>query len=177
MLPERIQKLNSLGFVWGIKNRVTWQDRYNELLHYRSQHGNCNVPQQYKTNHSLGIWVDKQRQKHKKGDMSEEHQNLLNAIDFEWVRGKTPNRDYFKQKHDKNMKRDKKTIINENEKQDIDVNDNDSNEQSEEEEEEGSDQNANEYNEHSQQDTNNIHMSTVPAYFVNGYATYQRYWS
>jgi hypothetical protein len=106
--------------------------------------------------------VDKQRQKHKKGDMSEEHQNLLNAIDFEWVRGKTPNRDYFKHKH---------------EKQDIDVNDIDSNEQSEEEEEEGSNQNANEYNEHSQQDTNNIHMSTVPAYFVNGYATYQRYWS
>lgn len=33
-----------------------WYQRYNELVDYRSEHGDCNVPQKYEPNTALGIW-------------------------------------------------------------------------------------------------------------------------
>ena len=33
-----------------------WYKRYNELVEYKRQHGDCNVPQKYKANPVLGIW-------------------------------------------------------------------------------------------------------------------------
>ena len=93
---ERISKLNELGFVWVIRKNVGWNERYRELIEYREEHGDVNVPQHYKLNKSLGPWVDKQRQKYRKGVMPKDQEEKLNAVGFEWVRGKTPNRDYSK---------------------------------------------------------------------------------
>ena len=38
------------------------------MLHveYKAKHGNCNVPQKYPDNLSLGKWVDNQKTQHKK---------------------------------------------------------------------------------------------------------------
>ena len=33
-----------------------WYQRYNELVDYREEHGDCNVPQKYEANSALGIW-------------------------------------------------------------------------------------------------------------------------
>ena len=96
--PERVAKLNEIGFVWGIRDKCGWMPRYRDLIEYRNEFGHCNVPQQYKGNKALGPWVDKQRQKFKKGLMCEKHRDLLNNIGFEWVRAKTPNRDYSQRK-------------------------------------------------------------------------------
>lgn len=38
-----------------------WNDKYNELINYKSIHGHCNIPQNDKDNPSLGRWVRAQR--------------------------------------------------------------------------------------------------------------------
>jgi len=61
-----------------------------ELLAYRQQHGNCNVPQSYKENTALGNWVDSQRKdykKYKRGSksyMTEERIAKLEKVGFAW---------------------------------------------------------------------------------------------
>lgn len=42
-------------------HKVTWQLHYNELKDYKAQHGNVLIPQSYKANPKLGLWVMQQR--------------------------------------------------------------------------------------------------------------------
>ena len=55
-----------------------------QLLVYRQQHGNCNVPLRYKENtNSLGLWVDEQRQeyyRHQNG-----YKNLFDSMTKERI--------------------------------------------------------------------------------------------
>jgi hypothetical protein len=37
----------------------SWEKRFSELLEFRTKFGHCEVPQNYKDNTSLGIWVNK----------------------------------------------------------------------------------------------------------------------
>jgi hypothetical protein len=77
---ERIAKLNKLGFTWEV-----WMKRYNELVEYRREFGNCNVPVKYQSQTLLGEWVRRQRQHFKNKSISEERINKLNAIGFAWT--------------------------------------------------------------------------------------------
>lgn len=43
------------------KSEITWNQRLNELLDFKAQHGHCNVPQKYEKNSSLGAWVARNR--------------------------------------------------------------------------------------------------------------------
>jgi len=61
---ERVDLLNSIGFDWNPWN-TKWRMRVNELLEYKSQHGNCSVPVQYPKNPKLGRWVSTQRKYYK----------------------------------------------------------------------------------------------------------------
>lgn len=36
--------------------RKVWNERFEELLEYKKQHGDCNVPGRYKANPTLGRW-------------------------------------------------------------------------------------------------------------------------
>jgi len=41
---DRLQALEEVGFVWARrKGQPSWDNRYDELLVYRQQHGNCEV--------------------------------------------------------------------------------------------------------------------------------------
>lgn len=169
--PDRVAKLNEIGFVWGIRDNCGWMHRYRELIEYRDQNGHCNVPQQYKLNKALGPWVDKQRQKFKKGLMSEKHQDLLNNIGFEWVRAKTPNRDYSKPKRQTDQE------------QNIEG-DHDEDEQSDDEEEEGGGEGEDAYHDPNElyhhdairHSYPNVHLP--PFYHdTSGNQMYNRYWS
>lgn len=44
-----------------------WQQRFQELILFKSIHGHCRVPREYESNKSLGLWVAKQRTEYKKG--------------------------------------------------------------------------------------------------------------
>jgi Helicase associated domain len=57
---SRIEKLEQIGFQWRVaKPAVGWENRYEQLVQYRNQHGDCNVPQSYPPDKPFGRWVMK----------------------------------------------------------------------------------------------------------------------
>jgi len=100
MTDERITKLEEIGFVWdasclhgGQPNNDTWNQRHKEMIEYKHKHRDCNVPQGYKANKQLGMWVSKQRQQYrflqegKQSAMTEERIAKLEEIGFKWKVG------------------------------------------------------------------------------------------
>mgnify|MGYP001383422287 CR=1 FL=1 len=67
LTPERISLLEEAGAIksWLLKRRLssrTWEENLTRLIAYRDAHdGNCNVPQSYKKDPQLGIWVMTQK--------------------------------------------------------------------------------------------------------------------
>jgi hypothetical protein len=65
LTQERIDLLNSLGFVWTIRSRdslgESWNQRLHELHQFKHLYGHCLVPSRYDANPELGIWVGTQR--------------------------------------------------------------------------------------------------------------------
>ena len=60
LTDERIARLESLGFVWSVRD--DWKTHFDELIKYKKKFGNCDVPARYEKNKRLGIWVTRQRQ-------------------------------------------------------------------------------------------------------------------
>jgi hypothetical protein len=87
---DRIAKLNEIGFAWDAWSRVSkyytdaWFTRYNELMEYKRETGNCDVPKGYKPNLQMGKWVHKQRERFKDKLLSEDRIAKLNEIGFVW---------------------------------------------------------------------------------------------
>ena len=79
---ERIAQLDAIGFEWEISS--SWAERLQQLEEYKAIHGNCRVPQRYKENPSLGIWVNTQRHRFKSGKLPDEQIAQLEAIGFQW---------------------------------------------------------------------------------------------
>mgnify|MGYP001592065932 CR=1 FL=1 len=69
--------------MWDIRD-TAWEERYSELVQFKSKTGHCIVPQQWSENPGLGHWVLIQRQFRKKGVLSEERIRRLNDIWFVW---------------------------------------------------------------------------------------------
>lgn len=89
---DRVEKLESIGFQWRVaKPAVGWENRYEQLVQYRMQHGDCNVPQSYPPDKPFGRWVMKQRCQHslklrgEKSQLTDEREKKLNDIGFSWV--------------------------------------------------------------------------------------------
>jgi len=68
-----------------------WISKYNELLQYRRDHGDCRVPLRYSENPALGRWVSTQRRDYKawekdknSSSLTEAKVKLLNSIGFIW---------------------------------------------------------------------------------------------
>jgi hypothetical protein len=90
--PEKMAAIEKLRLPFlGGKANSTFSERYEELLQYRLQHNNCDVPQQYKENPSLGLWVKSQRAQYhkmargKKSNMTPVRVARLEEIGFNWV--------------------------------------------------------------------------------------------
>jgi predicted helicase len=79
---ERRQRLEELGFVWDARDS-DWHEGFRYLTMYRERAGHCRVPALHKEDgYRLGRWVDKQRQR--RGGLSEERKRRLNEIGFVW---------------------------------------------------------------------------------------------
>ena len=90
--PERIVALEKVGFEWNPNEKYNdlWQQRFEELLEFKQINGHCNVPQVYKPNKALGLWVHTQRTRYKKmkeGKLSPqngERFQCLEKVGFQW---------------------------------------------------------------------------------------------
>jgi hypothetical protein len=70
MTAARIAKLEALGFAWrlsrGGSHGSVWEAWLAKLIAYKAEHGDCNVPQGWAEDPSLGTWVSNQRANKKK---------------------------------------------------------------------------------------------------------------
>lgn len=78
---DRLQRLVGIGFNWDPRESK-WDEMFNELLSYKAQHGDANVPDDWPT--SLGTWVGKQRSSKRSGKLSEDRLQRLVDIGFLW---------------------------------------------------------------------------------------------
>ena len=83
---ERSQKLEELGFQWGIagKNSDQWELKFRELKEFKEAHGHCDAPRNYPG--GLGIWVNNQRRRNKDGSQrpNAEQAQKLEELGFRW---------------------------------------------------------------------------------------------
>lgn len=79
----RIAKLNSLGFVWSLKD-YQWETAFELLEQFKFENGHCKVPQKLVLDgFKLGQWVSGQRKNYKKGNLSPDKLQKLNQIGFD----------------------------------------------------------------------------------------------
>jgi len=101
MDPERICKLNAVGFEWELQKDTyveSWENRYNQLLKFKVINGHCRVPISSVENPQLGQWVKQMRKYHGwKEDgkpypttFTDERIARLNELGFEWRLKDTP---------------------------------------------------------------------------------------
>ena len=90
--PERIDLLNSIGFPWRLgPDAIGWENRFQQLIQYKAEHGNCDVPQEWKQDRAFGRWVMKQRHEHSlklrglASQLTDEREHRLNALGMNWV--------------------------------------------------------------------------------------------
>ena len=84
---DRIARLESVGFVWRLKEKPTWTEMYDRLVIYNKKHSTSDVPVSVP---KLGSWVSWQRANYKVGKLSKEQVTLLESIGFQWKLKKTP---------------------------------------------------------------------------------------
>lgn len=79
---ERTERLKIHDFKFGIRSQDIWEDRFNELVDYAKDHGDCDVPTSYEANLPLGRWVSAQRGAYKKKELSSYRVERLRACGF-----------------------------------------------------------------------------------------------
>ena len=63
-----------------------WNKMLTRLQAYQQEHnGSCNVPKNYRQGPKLGRWVDWQRTRYRKGLLTKERFDQLEAIGFQWT--------------------------------------------------------------------------------------------
>lgn len=83
--PERIEMLNSVGFVWSVQN-AKWNSRFQELAEFQQTHGHCVVPRN-KGYDGLANWISQQRNRFKGKwgrPLTENERSRLESLGFQW---------------------------------------------------------------------------------------------
>ena len=82
---ERKALLDGIGFNWhsAVGDRK-WQRMYAELRQYKTEHGSADIPSRCKNPPKLASWVMRQRERRKKGAISEDEIHLLDELGFTW---------------------------------------------------------------------------------------------
>jgi superfamily II DNA or RNA helicase len=81
---ECIRLLDRIGFRWQLQERRPWEDRVAEIAEFKTKHGHCNIPQNYRGNPSLGTFVSMIRWQRKNGLLSAERIAKLDELGFKW---------------------------------------------------------------------------------------------
>ena len=72
LTAERIEQLNSIGFVWSLQPKTSWEDRLRDVVEYYEEHGRWPTKDRGQPTDvlQLGGWVDRQRNLYRKKDES-----------------------------------------------------------------------------------------------------------
>ena len=81
--PDRIERLEQLGFVWDVLDSV-WEQMFSALTVYKSKYGDCNVPVAWKENPKLGSWCGNQRSAYGSKMLSVDRVTRLDHLGFVW---------------------------------------------------------------------------------------------
>ena len=83
--PDRIERLEKIGFTWEI-HEEKFEKGFEETLLYKKRTDNPNAPTIYKTaeGYQLGIWQSHQRKNYKAGKLSLGRIERLEEIGFTW---------------------------------------------------------------------------------------------
>jgi hypothetical protein len=82
---ERTRRLEELGFDWD-PNNTHWEKYYWQLVEFKKEHGNTNVPQRSGKYAALGTWVRNQRAaKRYNRPIMAERAKRLDEIGFVWM--------------------------------------------------------------------------------------------
>jgi hypothetical protein len=93
MTVARAARLDAVGFAWvgGLMGDAGWEAQLAKLKAYRSEHGDCSVPQGWAEDPRLGMWISTQRQCKRKLDRGETSEGMtaarvakLTALGFAW---------------------------------------------------------------------------------------------
>ncbi|CAJ1893040.1 unnamed protein product [Cylindrotheca closterium] len=89
----KLEALNAIDPNWWMSAReLQWEERYQELLAYKKEYGDCCVPINYAKNKKLGTWVSNCRKQYKlrkdgeKSNMTKARIDKLDGIGFIWDR-------------------------------------------------------------------------------------------
>ena len=80
--PDRVERLDALGFEWG-PHAARWEKRFSALVRFKKEHGHCDVPAKW-SDPELGRWVTVQRVVYRRGGLSPDRVERLEALGFEW---------------------------------------------------------------------------------------------
>jgi len=94
--PERIAKLESIGFGWGKKypDPPTWDEMFEKLSSFKKRTGDCNVPFNENNPTPLAKWIANQRyeyRRYRKGMdylITDDQMGRLDGIGFKWKKPK-----------------------------------------------------------------------------------------
>jgi glutaredoxin len=106
MRHDREELLDNIEFVWRVDRAAPWNKQYEKLVEFKRKNGHFLVPFKYQEDLSLGAWVSKQRQLHRKNTIRQDRKGLLDEIGFVWIVDKSAiERTYqdpqWKQKYEK----------------------------------------------------------------------------
>ena len=80
--------LDELGFVWEEsqkkKNDIRWDEKFDQLKHYKRVYGHAKVPIQWPENRQLGSWVNTQRVQYSRGLLPDDREAKLKSLGFVW---------------------------------------------------------------------------------------------
>ena len=78
--------LSKLPFPHNNTVPLQWNSHFEEAKEYKERHGNLTVPYKFVTEKGtrLGVWLNNQRMKCNKGQLSQEQIRLLDSIGFTW---------------------------------------------------------------------------------------------
>lgn len=86
LTTAQIEKLNGLGFDWSLQNDrdLRWEEKYQQLISFRKEHGHTKVTYGFKENPALGMWVSAQRYNRTQNKLPQERIEKLSAVGFLW---------------------------------------------------------------------------------------------
>lgn len=84
---EQIRRLELLSFDWRTTSERQWEERFAEAEAYRKERGNLGVPA---SSRGLGRWLQMQRDRRRKGLLTEVQISRLDALGMDWGRMAAP---------------------------------------------------------------------------------------